>query len=57
MKWTLFVYENGANPYITKTEKETKRILKKYNGRIQKIKNNYYYIKEETKQNKIYPLF
>lgn len=29
---TIFNFKSGANPYIAKTEKEKKRILKKYNN-------------------------
>ena len=46
MAWTHFKYENGSNPYIAKTEKEAKRIINKYKNRIEKIKDNFYYIKE-----------
>lgn len=59
MEWVLFKYENGGNPYIAKTEKEMKRILKKYQGRIEK-KEGYYFIKEEQKDKNagiLYPLF
>lgn len=30
----IFNYKSGANPYISKTEKETKRMLKKYKNKI-----------------------
>ena len=56
MKWTLFKYENGSNPYIAKTKKEKNRILKKYQGKIEKIKDNLYIIKKDTNQLN-YPLF
>ena len=43
--WTHFSYEDGSNPYISKTEKETKKIIEKYKDRCQKIKDNFYLIK------------
>jgi hypothetical protein len=45
-KWTLFVYQNGSNPYIAKTEEEKNRILKKYKGKVEKIEENRYLVKE-----------
>ena len=56
--WTLFKYENGSNPYIAMSEKETKRILKKYGKKAIKKADDFYYIleeKQETMQNA--PLF
>lgn len=49
MAWCEFLYKSGTNPYITKTEKETKRILKKYKGKIEQIKTNIYLI-DDTKE-------
>ena len=46
MKWVLFRYENGGNPYIAKTEKEVKRMLNKYKNNIRKVSDTYYYIYE-----------
>ena len=58
MIWILFKYENGSNPYIAKTEKEAKKIISKYKNRIEKISNNFYYIKKENQTiNILYPLF
>lgn len=56
MKWILFRFENGSNPYIAKTEAEAKRIINKYKNNVKKISNNYYYITEQKKDIK-YPLF
>ena len=46
MEWALFIYENGGNPYIAKTEKEKNRILNKYKGKIEKLSENRYLVKE-----------
>lgn len=56
--WVLFKYEDKSNPYIAKTDKEVKRIMNKYKGRIEKIDDDVYYIKD-TKKGKeaYYPLF
>ena len=51
MKWVLFRFQNGSNPYITKTEEETKRILQKYKNRVKKISEHYYYITEPKQIN------
>lgn len=58
MDWIVFKYENGSNPYISKTEKDFERMLKKYKNNVVKISNDFYYIKE-NKENKIFdfPLF
>ena len=56
--WTLFKYENESNPYIAMSEKETKRMLRKYGKRAIKKADGFYYIieeKQETMQNA--PLF
>ena len=42
--WNLFRFENGSNPYITKTEKEFKRIMKKYKNKIIKTGDATYLI-------------
>jgi hypothetical protein len=42
---TIFNFKSGANPYITKTEKEKNRILTKYkNCEITKQKGLFAYI-------------
>lgn len=41
-----FTFKSGSNPYITFTEKEFKRILKKYHGKIEKIKDGFYMIND-----------
>ena len=56
MKWILFKYEDGSNPYIAKTEKEAKRMMDKYKNRIEKIKNDCYFIRKENKK-ELFPLF
>ncbi len=38
--WYHIQFNDGGNPYICKTEKELKRIQKKYN--LVKIKDNFY---------------
>ena len=48
--WTLFKYENGGNPYIAMSEKETKRILRKYWKRAIKKATGFYYIMEEKQE-------
>ena len=48
--WTLFKYENGGNPYIAMSEKETKRILRKYGKRAIKKATGFYYIMEEKQE-------
>lgn len=37
----IFTFSSGANPYITKTENEKKRILRKYKGKTIKTANGY----------------
>jgi hypothetical protein len=49
--YTHFEYKSGANPYIAMTDKETKRILKKYKGKITEIKPGFYVIDDCTRIN------
>lgn len=42
--WNLFRFEDGSNPYITTTEKEYKRIMRKYKNKIIKTGNTTYLI-------------
>ena len=46
--WEHISYEDGSNPYIVFTEKEWKRIKRKYGKRLQKIKEHFYIVKEEN---------
>ena len=50
----IFNYKSGANPYIAKTEKEAKRILKKYKNKIiseqQGLFCKYYTIEDTNKE-------
>lgn len=41
--WQHIQFEDGSNPYICMTEKEFKRIKKKYN--LVKIKDNFWLVK------------
>jgi hypothetical protein len=55
--YTHFEYKSGANPYIAMTDKETKRILKKYEGKITEIKPGFYLIDDiiaEQSKGKLY---
>lgn len=47
MKWQHIQYENGSNPYICTSEKEFKRLKRKYGNRLQLIKERFWIIKEE----------
>lgn len=38
--WIIIKYKSGANPYIVKTEKEFKRIMRKYKDNIKTIAQN-----------------
>lgn len=40
LNWYHIQFSDGSNPYICKSEKELKRIQKKYN--LVKIKDNFY---------------
>lgn len=42
--YTHFTYKSGANPYIAKTDKEAKRILNKYKGKVKETKKGFYEI-------------
>lgn len=44
--WQHITFENGSNPYICMTEKEFKRIKRKYN--LEKIENNFWFAKEKN---------
>lgn len=45
--WTHFSFESGANPYIAKTDKEAKRIIKKYGDKVKKVNDNKYIIDDK----------
>ena len=42
--WKLFKFKSNSNPYIAKTEKEYKAIMKKYKGKITKYNGNIYIV-------------
>lgn len=44
--WTHFSYKSGANPYIAITDKEKRRILNKYKGKIKQISDDMYEIND-----------
>ena len=44
MEWIILKYEHGGNPYIIKTEKELKRIKKKYNDKLMKLDKKHYFV-------------
>ncbi len=46
MKWQHIQYENGSNPYICKTEKEFKRLKRKYGKRLQQIQEGFWIVRE-----------
>ena len=48
--WTHFSFESGANPYIAKTDKEAKRIIKKYGDKVKKINDNEYVIDDKEEK-------
>lgn len=45
-KWIIIKYKSGANPYIVKTEKEFKRIIKKYKDNIKQVNENFYVVND-----------
>lgn len=45
--WEHISYEDGSNPYIVFTEKEWKRIKRKYGKRLVKIIKGFWYVKKE----------
>ena len=44
-EWQHIQYEDSSNPYICKTEKEFKRIQKKYGNRLEKIKEGFWIVR------------
>lgn len=44
MRWQHIQYEDGSNPYICKTEKEFKRIKRKYGKRLQLIEDGFWIV-------------
>lgn len=46
MEWIILKYKNGGNPYIIKTEKELKRIKKKYNNKLIKQDEKHYFVEQ-----------
>ena len=45
-RWQHIQYENGSNPYICTTEKEFKRLKHKYGKRMERIKLNFWIVRE-----------
>ena len=54
-EWTTFKFKSGANPYIAKTEKEVKKLLKKYEGRVEKINSKLYIVDDRDPQDDFSP--
>lgn len=48
--WTVFEFTSGSNPYIAKTDKEVKRLLKKYKGRVDWDEYNGKYIVDDKER-------
>lgn len=46
--WTIFEFTSGSNPYIAKTDKEVKRLLRKYKNKVKKINDTHYEIDDRT---------
>lgn len=44
MRWQCIQYSDGSNPYICFTEKEFKRLKRKYGEKIKKIKDGFWYV-------------
>lgn len=44
--WIIIKYKSGANPYIVKTEKEFKRIMRKYKNNIQHEHDEFYVVND-----------
>lgn len=42
--WYHFEFTSGSNPYIAKDDREKKRILRKYKGKVTEVKPNFYRI-------------
>lgn len=47
MRWQHIQFTDKSNPYICKTEKEFKRLKRKYGNRLQPIKEGFWIVKEE----------
>ena len=45
-EWTLFKFEHGGNPYIAKTTEERQKIFEKYKGKIVRLCDREYFVKE-----------
>lgn len=45
--WTVFEFTSGSNPYIAKTDKEVKRLLRKYKGKVRKINDTHYEVDDK----------
>ncbi len=48
MKWQHIQFTDGSNPYICTTEKEFKRLKRKYGNRLQPIKEGFWIVKDES---------
>lgn len=48
--WTVFEFTSGSNPYIAKTDKEVKRLLRKYKGRVEWDTYNGNYIVDDKER-------
>lgn len=46
-QWQHIEFASGSNPYICVTEKEFKRILRKYKNNIEQIKVGYWFVNDK----------
>ena len=54
MKWTHFEYMSGANPYISTTEANKRKIFRKYKKlgiEVEKIRDGFYLIHDKMEEN------
>lgn len=55
--WSHFSYKSGANPYIAFNNKERDRLLKKYKGKVEVIREDFYMVNDIEPRPKDGPLF
>lgn len=41
-----FHFESGANPYITTTAAAFRRMMRKYRGKVRKVKDGFYMVSD-----------
>ena len=49
-KWQHFTFENGSNPYICINEKAFKWMQKRYNGKLVKIEEGFWLVKNDERK-------